>query len=101
MSDYTFKLDQEDADEFSFLIEDGEGCTWRVPLITTRDAVALFVAVEAGIGDYVHEMRAAKAEFDAGIKPAGVVDSFEGHGDFNSDDPMERYIAHQAAKGRL
>ncbi len=26
---------------------------------------------------------------------------FEGHGDFYSDDPMERWIAHQAAKGRL
>lgn len=25
---------------------------------------------------------------------------FEGHGDFDSDDPYERYIAHQAAKGR-
>lgn len=24
---------------------------------------------------------------------------FEGIGDFNSDDPWERYIAHQAAKG--
>jgi hypothetical protein len=97
MSDYTFKLDQEDADEFSFLIEDGEGCTWRVPLITTRDAVALFVAVEAGIGDYVHEMRAAKASFDADPPERG----FEGHGDFTSDDPMERWTAHQASKGRL
>ena len=25
---------------------------------------------------------------------------FEGHGDFDSDDPWERYAAHQAAKGR-
>ena len=28
-----------------------------------------------------------------------AVDSFEGHGDFNSSDPFERYAAHQAAKG--
>ncbi len=27
-------------------------------------------------------------------------DGFEGHGDFTSDDPWERFIAHQAAKGR-
>lgn len=26
---------------------------------------------------------------------------FEGHGDFYSADPFERYVAHQAAKGRL
>lgn len=26
---------------------------------------------------------------------------FEGIGDFDSDDPWQRYIAHQAAKGRL
>lgn len=29
-----------------------------------------------------------------------AVDSFEGRGDFNSSDPYERYVAHQAAKGR-
>ncbi len=28
-----------------------------------------------------------------------TVDSFEGIGDFASDDPYERYIAHRAAKG--
>lgn len=26
---------------------------------------------------------------------------FEGIGDFNSNDPYERYLAHQAAKGNL
>ena len=26
---------------------------------------------------------------------------FEGIGDFDSDDPMQRYLAHQAAKGNL
>lgn len=26
-------------------------------------------------------------------------DGFEGIGDFDSDDPYQRYIAHQAAKG--
>lgn len=32
---------------------------------------------------------------------AGEERGFEGHGDFYSDDPVERWIAHQAAKGRL
>jgi hypothetical protein len=101
VSEFKFTLEQDDADEFSLLIQDGEGCVWRVPGMSTRDAVGLFKAVTAGIGEYVAEMEQARREFNAGIKPRGVVDSFEGHGDFNSDDPMERFIAHQAAKGNL
>lgn len=94
-----FKLTQEDADEFLLSVEDDDGCTWRIPM-RTSGAVALYRAVVAGIGEYVGEMERARREFDAGIKPPDVRDDFEGVGDFNSDDPMERYRAHQAAKGR-
>jgi hypothetical protein len=36
---------------------------------------------------------------DSEMNRGRVVDSFEGHGDFNSSDPWERYAAHRAAKG--
>ncbi len=64
MSEFKFVLDQVDADDFALEVEDGFGCTWRIPM-RTPDAVALWVAVDKSIGDYVREMRAAKAEFES------------------------------------
>lgn len=102
MSEFTFSCEQSDEDLFTLKIEgDSETIafgSWRMTM-STRDTVALYEALEAEIGQYVWDMRSAKREHDAQTYPDEV--GFEGVGDFNSDDPLERYKAHQAAKGRL
>lgn len=103
MSEFTFSFVQDDQDSFTLLVE---GDAARIPFgtmtlrMTTGDAVALYEAVDGCIGDFVADKRAAFREW----KAAGGADGergFEGVGDFYSEDPMERWTAHQAAKGRL
>jgi hypothetical protein len=100
MAEFTFRLEQEAEDVFSFTAEHEGGSHWRAMGLSTADAVALFEAVEQGIGDYVREMRAVRREYK--VNPYRLVGDpgFEGVGDFTSDDPVERWRAHEAAKGR-
>jgi hypothetical protein len=61
-----FKLSQEDAREYWLEITeiDVEGADRLTLQLSDWEAVQLFEAVEAGIGDYVAEMRREKARFE-------------------------------------
>lgn len=100
MSEFTFNCEQSDEDQFTLTIEgDSESMafgSWRLTM-STADTVALFEALDAEIGQHVRDMRAAKREF---LRYEDRERGFEGVGDFDSDDPLERYKAHQASKGR-
>jgi hypothetical protein len=64
MAEWSFRLVQEDEDEFHLTIVDPINVRRTIP-IDTATAVELFEAVERGIGEYVYEMRREKAAFEA------------------------------------
>lgn len=100
MSEFAFHCEQSDEDEFTLTIKaDSDEIAfgeWRLTM-STRDTMALFEALDAEIGQHVGDMRTAKREF---LRYEDRERGFEGVGDFDSDDPLERHKAHQAAKGR-
>lgn len=62
-----FTLTQEDKREYLLVVSEihvDEGPDRVSFWLTDAEAVLLYEAVEAGIGDYVREMRQAKEEFE-------------------------------------
>ena len=79
---------QEDERLFSLEITEIETANGSEKLtlwMSDSDAIQLFEAVEAGIGDHVAQMREAKREFDAGR--ARFRDEVEPDDGYDPDDP--------------
>ena len=97
---FSFKMDQADADEYTLKMEGDE--TNITLFLDTHECVELFECVERQMASYVHEMRMAKHNFEAGLNAMGdaIADDPEDTMDagYATDDPKhpEYHSTHAA-----